>query len=91
MIYFVLQPSLSTKILKSPSHSISILNESGRFVAPLDELVVEHIVSFPEGNTLMVSIHYSVIIVPPGNPTLAGNFRISEPHPTSIVFPMSDR
>ena len=74
----------TTFTLKSPTHTIRFLNES-LYIAPQDELAVEHVSTFPEGYTLGVRIEYRVGIEVPGDTNLEASFLISEPY-SSVVF-----
>ena len=58
------------------------------YIAPFDTLDVEHIVTFPEGYTLEVSIAYSINILSSGDSEKADSLEISLPYVTTI-FPMT--
>lgn len=90
-----MQPFPDRRLLKSPSQVICTVNvsEVSHFVAPLDVISVEHVVTFPEGITLDVSLLYSVVL-PTVDPILASRFTISEPFSTEIfpdTFPNDER
>ncbi len=57
------------------------------YVASLDVLNVKHVITFPEGRILQVSVHYNVSVTPI---ELTSGFVIAEPYFTEIV-PMSER
>jgi hypothetical protein len=58
---------------------LSVANETD-IVAPLDVIFVEHLSTFPEGTTLMVSIEYSIVVSSPlETPDLAERFLTSAP------------
>ena len=70
--------------MTSPTHNIRFLNTTS-FIAPLDSLSVEHEATFLEGFTLNVSITFRVVIEPPGDSDLAGDFPISDPYQAVIL------
>lgn len=78
-----MQPFPENRLLRSPSQVIRTLNVSeSRIVAPLDVISVEHVVTFPEGVTLDVSLIYSVVLRT-ADPILS-RFVISEPFSTEV-------
>ena len=60
------------------------------YVAPLDVLSVEHMVTFAEGITPEVSIEYNVSVGPLVYQHLPGIFEISKPY-SMAIFPLSNR
>ncbi len=73
-----------------PTQDIEIVRNSSfdyNYVAPLDVLNVKHVITFPEGRILQVSVYYNVSARPI---ELTSGFVTAEPYFTEI-FPMSER